>query len=103
MAMVNPSFASWAFRSGVLAGRSLQSIPAIAGAGQWNLEYSFLCWAWGIAVDSHHNVYALDPHNDRIRVFTAEAQFLREETGLVEVIDIAIDENDVIYLMDYGH
>ncbi len=84
-----------------LAVTALQSIPATADDGGWHLECSFLCDAWDIALDSQHNVYVMSA--DRIRVFTAEGEFLREKTGLDYARGIAIDENDVIYFLWYLH
>jgi hypothetical protein len=94
----------------LLAVTSLQSIPTTADDGRWTLAYSFLCDVWDLAVDSQHNVYALDPGDSyppipsTIRVFTPDGHFLRERTGIHHTTrGIAIDENDEIYLVNYDH
>jgi DNA-binding beta-propeller fold protein YncE len=70
-----------------------------SGIGGWEFILEFGNGPADIAVDSSHNVYVLDVGYNRVQVFTPDGVFLRERTGFDEPKSIAIDENDVIYIV----
>ena len=68
-----------------------------SGKGQFD-------WPYGVTCDRSGNVYTADRRNRRVQVFTAEGKFLRIfGEGSVELkgpTDIAIDNNDMVYVTD---
>ena len=62
-------------------------------------------YPWAIACDSTGNVYVADSANHRIQVFTSMGKFLRL-FGLLELvwpIGIALDAEDIVYVIDDNH
>ena len=85
----------------------LSVVLALVGTSaeaEWDLTLEFANYlAVGIAVDSSGNVYLADGAHDRIQVFSAEGVFLRETSGFLDLRDVAIDENDVLYALEACH
>lgn len=75
-------------------------IPAAVAGWEFVLEFGEFNGPDGIAVDSQGAVYVLDRGNDRLQVFNADGQFLREQTGFNDPRSVAIDENDVVYVLE---
>jgi len=67
------------------------------GGWEFDLEFGDFSGPPGIAVDSQGEVYAGD---NQVQVFTPDGQFLRESTGFNDPRGIAIDENDVLYVLE---
>jgi len=66
--------------------------------GGWQFAFEF-GEGGEIAVDSHGDVYVLNAGRNRVQVFTADGEYQREKTGFDDPYCIAIDENDVIYIL----
>ena len=64
-------------------------------------------WPYGVTCDRAGNVHIADRENCRIQVFTAEGKFLRifgeGSAELKGPTDIAIDSNDMVYVVDDSH
>jgi DNA-binding beta-propeller fold protein YncE len=87
----------------VFAGGCVIGMLGIAGTSAANSGWEFVIefgnGPQDIAVDSSHNVYVLDVGYDRVQVFTAGGQYLREWAVLANPRSIAIDEGDVVYVL----
>jgi sugar lactone lactonase YvrE len=83
----------------------LAAILALVGSSgtaeaEWDLTLEFANYlAVGIAVDSSGNVYLADGAHDRIQVFSAEGDYLREKAGFLDLRDVAIDEDNIVYAL----
>ena len=63
-----------------------------------------------LAINSQHQVYALDTNNHRVQMFEEEGQFIkvigskgREPGQFLEPVDITVDELDNLYVADQGN
>jgi len=84
------------FASGCVIGPLGIAGTSAANSG-WEFVLEFGNGPGDMAVDSSHNVY--DLHDNRVQVFTPEGMYLREWTVLANSRSIAIDENDVVYVL----
>lgn len=85
----------------IVAFGSLCAASAVAEPGGWQyvLEWDRIGSANDIAVDSQGEVYVADGTNGRVIVFSATGDSLREKSGFTRPSGIAIDANDVIYVL----
>jgi DNA-binding beta-propeller fold protein YncE len=78
---------------------------AADGGWEFDLEFGDFAGPDGIAIDSQGDVYVLDrgngPGSDGVKVFTPDGKFLREHLGFDDPGAIAIDENDVMYVVQH--
>ncbi len=83
----------------VLALLSCVGIAAADGEWEFVTEFGDFAGVEDIALDAQGDVYVLDRGNGRIQVFTADGQYLREMAGFNDPTCMAIDENDMIYVI----
>ena len=61
--------------------------------GQFRLTHSVL-------VDKYDRVWVADRENNRLQIFNSEGKFLKQWTDLNRPCDVAIDEEDIVYISE---